>query len=249
MSPRAAGVGVGTVSRVINNSAAVRPATARAVREAMAKLGYQAAHPDERPGPTLGKSRPTRSLARVTLLIFGQGGLQWILNNAPVYAAALHGIELGARDHGCDLTIRQANSQQTVGGILRDSNADGVIAFGTSSSHQESEALRRKPAVWVMSSPQHYDGDLVQPDHTRMGVIAAEHALDAGHTLGAYVGRSLGSPDWLVGHRGSGFEWAMRQRRGRRRHAAARGPQSSPPSRNTVSIRRCSMISSIIGWK
>lgn len=208
---KAAGVGVGTVSRVINNSAAVSPATAKMVRQAIARLGYRAVPPSKRRGPTLGKPRSSRTVRNVVLLILGDGGLRWIVGNAPVYATVLHGIELAAHDQGANLLIQQATPERSISGILRDTEADGVIVFGEETSAQQVAAINRRPTVWVMGSPQHYQGDLVQPDHTRMGVVAAEYALEKKHRHGAYLGRSLGSPGWLIGHRGSGFQWAMHQ--------------------------------------
>ncbi|MBA3936237.1 MAG: LacI family DNA-binding transcriptional regulator, partial [Planctomycetes bacterium] len=48
---RAAGVGVGTVSRVINGAPGVSRAMAQRVQAVIARLGWQPAAPEQRPGP------------------------------------------------------------------------------------------------------------------------------------------------------------------------------------------------------
>ena len=210
---KAAGVGVGTVSRVINNARFVRPSTATAVREAMERLGYEPPTPDRRRGPRGARTaRRVQANADIVLLVLGPQGLRWILDCAPVFSYVLEGIESAVTQLGQNLIVRQAVDWERASEVFGQGQFHGVIILG----QNEPEglippALSSIPAVWVMGSPRHFAGDHVQGDHLRVGDIAAEQLLKLGHTNVAYLGASLGSMAFQVSLRGEAFRWRMIQ--------------------------------------
>lgn len=210
---RRAGVGVGTVSRVINNSRHVRPDTAQAVRRAMALLGYQPSPPEQRPGPRHGKRRhatQAAALKDVILLIFGRQGLRWILDCAPVYAYVLEGIETALAQVGRKLVIRQAEDWSPMGHFLRKADAEGLIILGQTDPQEPAPSiLMQMPTVWVMGSPRRFAGDHVTADHLQVGALAADYLLAQGHRRCAYLGTEVGSMNYQVGLRCSAFQWRI----------------------------------------
>ncbi len=207
---QAAGVGIGTVSRVINHPDTVKSATAQAVHKAMAGLGYTPPTPDKRRGRRIGQVYPRKAPANLLLLIVGEQGLRWMLSMAPIYSAVIDGIEKGAAAHGMNMLVRQTSNWNDLTAVVEDSTARGAILFG---SHEPlglpPGVLQRKPAVWVMGSPEHFSGDHVQPDHTKIGVLAAEYLRQRKHLHCAYLGSSEGTPQFHIGYRATAFRWAM----------------------------------------
>src|SRR5262245_23971621 len=96
---RAAGVSIGTASRVLNGSARVNASATAAVRKAIDELGYVAPPPEKRAGRRAGIS-PAKSSGRVLVLLPGPVDLKWLLDHAPVYAYALHSIEREVASRG-----------------------------------------------------------------------------------------------------------------------------------------------------
>lgn len=213
---RTAGVGVGTVSRVINNGDAVRPQTARLVREAMASLGYQPPPPDKRRGPRRRDRQGQNGSAgasSIVVLILGQQGLRWILDCAPIFSYVLHGIESALSETGHNLLIRQAADWQAVDQVARQGGCSGIILFGAEPSGPPLPTFL--PAVWVMGSPKQFSGDRIQPDHMQAGIMAANCALSHGHRHCALLGTGLGSPDASFLYRNDAFTWVIEQAGGK----------------------------------
>jgi len=212
---RTAGVGIGTVSRVINDARHVRPTTAQAVRQAMAKLGYEPPAPQFRPGPRLGRRNRAGTAKDVLLLILGSQGLRWILDCAPVYAYVLEGIGTAVTARHRKLIVRQAPDWAALEQILRDTNSEGVILLGDVPNQNPSAFVSDLPTVWIMGAPLHEHGDHVQPDHVQVGIVAAQWALERGHRHCAVIGTVLGSPAFPIAHRNDAFRWKIEQANGR----------------------------------
>ncbi|NNM87473.1 MAG: LacI family DNA-binding transcriptional regulator [Phycisphaerae bacterium] len=207
---QAAGVGIGTVSRVINHLDTVKSATAEAVHKAMADLGYTPPAPEKRRGRRIGQTYPRKVAANLLLLIVGEQGLRWMLSMAPIYSAVIDGIEKGAAAHGMNMLVRQTATWNELTTVVEDNTARGAILFG---SHEPlgipPSVLQRKPAIWVMGSPENFSGDHVQPDHTKIGVLAAQYLRRRKHLRCAYLGSGEGTPRFHIGYRATGFRWAM----------------------------------------
>jgi len=216
---RAAGVGVGTVSRVLNHAPNVHPETAAQVHAAVARLGYRLPARSNRRGP-----RPARqpSVSRpgseFLVAVLGPQGLDWILQCAPVFTGVLHGIEGAVADKGHILTMKQAaNWEQLAAGIGSNLPAGLLILgfeSGVGSRNMLSTAFQQIPTVWTMGSPLAFRGDHVQPDHMKIGCLAAEYLLQRGHRRFALIGTGPGSPAHMVGFRNDSFVWKVRQEGG-----------------------------------
>lgn len=207
---QAAGVGIGTVSRVINHAETVKSATAEAVHKAMAELGYSPPAPEKRRGRRIGQTYPRKTAAHVLLLIVGEQGLKWMLSMAPVYSAVIDGIEKGAAAHGLNMLVRQTVHWNDLTEVVEDNAARGAILFGSQEPLGPAPAiLQKKPSIWVMGSPERFSGDHVQPDHTKVGVLAAEYLRRQKHLHCAYMGSGEGTPRFHIGYRATAFRWTM----------------------------------------
>ncbi len=209
---RVSGVGLGTVSRVINHPQTVKADTVALVQSTMEQLGYVPPPPEKRRGRRVGQSYPRRPLSQILVIIVGDKGLKWTLNMAPVFASVLDGIEKACVANNTNLIIKQATNWDALSHSLDNNKGYGVILFGSDEpTGAPPEVLRKAPAVWVMGSPEKFRGDHVQPDHSRIGLIAADYLLAAGHRHIAYLGSGEGSPRFHVGFRASAFKWAVLQ--------------------------------------
>ena len=117
---QAAGVGIGTVSRVINHLDTVKSATAEAVHKAMADLGYTPPAPEKRRGRRIGQAYPRKAAGNLLLLIVGEQGLRWMLSMAPIYSAVIDGIEKGAAAHGINMLVRQTATWNELATVVED---------------------------------------------------------------------------------------------------------------------------------
>lgn len=216
---REAGVGIGTVSRVLNHAPNVHPDTAAEVHAAVAKLGYRLPARNNRRGPRSSTQiKAPRAGSEIMMVILGDQGLDWVLHCAPVYAGVLHGIEAAVADKGHRMIMRQATDWSHLGRILKASPPVGLITLGFEPNAKGYDELTTQalqiPAVWTMGSPLHFHGDRVQPDHMVIGVIAGQHLLGGGHRRCALIGTSLGSPAALMSFRNDSFRWVIETGRG-----------------------------------
>lgn len=217
---KAAGVGVGTVSRVLNDAPNVNPETAAQVHAAVAKLGYRLPARSKRRGPRW--SRPasnSRGAQEILVAILGPQGLDWVLQCAPVFSGVLHGIEADIMDRGHVLTMKQAASWQQLASGIGNNLPAGLIILGyetgLGSRSELSTAFQQIPTVWTMGSPLDFRGDHVQPDHMKIGIQAAEHVLRRGFKRCAVIGTKPGCPGYLVGFRNDAFRWSIEQHGGK----------------------------------
>jgi LacI family transcriptional regulator len=205
----AAGVGVGTASRAINGAPHVSDAALEAVRLAAKRLGYLPRRPEHRPGPR----RKTEHAARapvVELAIVGRYGLKWFLDCAPVYSYVVDGIESAVGAQGWRLQVVQVPGWSALERPVGGQTPHGRIVLATDDPEDApGPEAASVPTVWTMGTPRRFRGDLVQPDHLRIGSLAAEHLLERGHRRCAYLGTFPGSPGFLIGVRGDTFRWEI----------------------------------------
>lgn len=215
----AAGVGVGTVSRVLNHATSVHPDTAAEVHAAVARLGYQLPPRHRRRGPRASRqAKAPRAGSKIMVTVLGSQGLDWVLHCAPVYVGVLHGVESAIAEKGYRMQIRQAEDRAELVRALKADEPLGLIILGfdnTPSSEDTTTALRQVPAVWTMGSPLYFHGDHIQPDHVRIGIVAARHLLKKGHRHCALIGTAAGSPEVQMHLRNDGFRWTVEEAGGK----------------------------------
>lgn len=175
---RRAGVGTGTVSRVLSGHPNVRPATRAKVMLAIRELEY-------RPNALaqgLARGR-TRTLG---LVVFG-------LHN-PFFGLLTHGVEAAARARGYNVLIADSagsvEQQQQCIDMLIDRRVDGVIITPIHSEERELAAIRASGvrAVLLNSAAGDESVSSVGGDNARGGYLAARHLLDLGHRRIAFLG-------------------------------------------------------------
>lgn len=192
-----AGVGVGTVSRVVNGGASVRPVTAARVQRAIEELGF---HRNDvaralRPGMT----------AKTIALLIGD------LSN-PYYAAiakaalevareAGYAVLVSSVDEDVDAeqrAVRELSSRRIAGMMLVPVRRD--TAFLRRANHS------RTPVV-LIDRPAQAEADAVLVDNDRGGYLATEHLIAHGHTRIAML---VAPSFYTTGQRAKGYRRALR---------------------------------------
>jgi DNA-binding LacI/PurR family transcriptional regulator len=184
-------VGVGTVSRVLNDSAGVAESTRDRVRAVMEELGY-------RPSPTA----RNLSLGRTQTL-----GVVAPFFTSPSVVERLRGIDDVVGGSAYDLTLFNIETFEQRRAALRRfarrDRVDGVIVISLPLRPAEVRALQRDSVPTVLVDVAHALLPNVAIDDVAGGALAARHLLEAGHTAIGFVGDVEDNP----------FAFASSQRR------------------------------------
>ncbi|MBE2214963.1 MAG: LacI family DNA-binding transcriptional regulator [Opitutaceae bacterium] len=187
---RAAGVAVGTVSRVFNNAADVNAAIRLRVLEKARELNY-----------TRLRQRRARAAASDNGVTLPPGaaigavffGMEDTLVQLPVVSAGLQGIESTLSAHGRSLMIANIPVGDRVPPFLRDGSVAGVLLKGPNQgllpSPSENDLVRAilaVPHVWLMGRPANATGDHCNFDTSTAGRLAVEHLHAKGHRRVAF---------------------------------------------------------------
>lgn len=192
---RRAGVSIATVSRVLNDSAAVRLSTAQKVTEAMDALGY----PREQP-----------AAGRVNQLVIA------VLPNLsnPFYAEIILGLQTSAKSHSLDVLLYpEANVERhasQLAALLRVTNARGLILLSPVTQRAVLDELNLL-APLVQCAEYNEDSPLpyVGVDDISAARNATETLLRAGRRRIALIN---GPEKYKYArHRRQGYEEALRQ--------------------------------------
>ncbi|MGA8722988.1 MAG: LacI family DNA-binding transcriptional regulator [Solirubrobacteraceae bacterium] len=174
---RHAKVGVGTVSRVLNDSPLVSDDARRRVHRTIDELGYR-------------RSSTARNLSL--------GRTQMIGVVAPFFTSnsvleRLRGVVTKLRDHGdYDLvlfdveTLPQRND--AFSSFARTDRVDGLLVMSLRPSDEEVDSLRREGLPVVLVDVRHPALPRVVIDDVLGGQMATEHLLDKGHTRIGFIG-------------------------------------------------------------
>ncbi|MFD0775495.1 LacI family DNA-binding transcriptional regulator [Streptomonospora algeriensis] len=200
-----AGVGRGTVSRVINGSDQVSPATREAVRNAIAELGYVPNH--------AARTLVTRRTDTVALVVPEPNDR---LFAQPFFAHVVRGVSATLNERDLQLlltTVRSADEYGRLGDYLTAHHVDGVLLVSLHADDPLPDRLAEAgvPCViggrpsWQTSHPIHYvDIDNIGGAHT-----ATCRFIETGRRSIATV---AGPPDMVAGEdRLEGYLKAMRE--------------------------------------
>jgi LacI family transcriptional regulator len=193
-----AGVGLGTVSRVVNGGAGVREHTADRVRAAIAELGFQR----NEVARALRPGKKSSSLA----LVLGD------LTN-PFYATiAKAALEVAGRDgfavvlgsvdedaEGERRAIRELIGRQVAGLMIVPDQGDHSFLAGPAGAGV--------PVVFVDRPAHGIEADIVMVDNEGGGRLATEHLLQQGHQRIAML---LAPSYYTIGRRLRGYRRAFR---------------------------------------
>lgn len=178
---RLAGVGRGTVSRVVNGQGSVSPAMTERVRKAIAELDF----------------RPSQA-GRALMNGFSQIiGVYIPVPHGTFYTPILHAIDRQLRGSGLQMMVAfglygQDARQQAIEGLefLSARGCDGLIAMTNQLRDDDIAALGPMRARLVLLN-DHFDGIAEQcftVDHTSGGRIAARALLELKHRQFAIIG-------------------------------------------------------------
>ncbi len=175
-----AGVGVKTVSRVINGEPNVSEATIERVRRAAKTLDY---HPDLHAGNLRRADGRTRTLG---LLI---GSVDNPFSGALHRAVEDAAIERGVAVFTSSLDDDPQREQDAVAAFVQR-RVDGLIltTVSESQSYLIAELRRGTPVVFVDREPAGVTSDTVVSDNADGAALAVRHLLEQGHRRIAYLG-------------------------------------------------------------
>ena len=194
---RLAGVSTATVSRALNGTGQIAPATRATIDAAVAQLGY---HPN-----TVARSLVTKSTQTIALL------LPDITN--PFYAALVGGIQRRALETGHTMLLCTTESdperEEQYLNLLRAKQVDGVLVDGLVLPPDTIARFVRNglPIVCLDRDVDSTSVPLVQVDNRLGARLATEHLLSLGHRRIAHVS---GAPDLRISEeRVAGYREAL----------------------------------------
>jgi DNA-binding LacI/PurR family transcriptional regulator len=174
---RHAKVGVGTVSRVLNDSPLVSEDARRRVHRTIDELGYR-------------RSSTARNLSL--------GRTQMIGVVAPFFTSnsvleRLRGVVGQLRDHGdYDLVLfdveTTAQRNDAFSSFARTDRVDGLLVMSLRPTDEEVESLQREGLPVVLVDVSHPALPRIVIDDVLGGQMATEHLLDRGHTRIGFIG-------------------------------------------------------------
>jgi LacI family transcriptional regulator len=194
---RVAGVSTATVSRALNGTGQIAPATRKAIEAAVEQLGY-------RPN-TIARSLVTKSTQTIALL------LPDITN--PFYASLVSGIQQLALERGHTMllctTEGDPEREELYLNLLRAKQVDGALVDGLVLPPDRIARFVADgfPIVCLDRDINSASVPLVQVDNRVGAQLATEHLLSLGHTRIAHVS---GSPELRISQqRIAGFRKAL----------------------------------------
>lgn len=193
---RAAGVSISTVSRVVNGTAPVAPATRERVEAAIEALGY-------RPS-AIARQLASRSSGTVGLLVPHLSD--------PACAMVAEGVEAAARARELSVILCQTGSCGEAEHLVRlaELRVAGVVVVASEPDGEEPRDGRYRTLAGEVPLVLAGTGaGAVRVDEREAGYLAAGHLLELGHEKLAFLGGSAGST--VVRRRLEGIERALRE--------------------------------------
>jgi LacI family transcriptional regulator len=187
---RRAGVGVATVSRVLNGSPAVSEETRSRVRGVIDELGYE----PSAAARALSTGR-TRTIGVVTPYF-----------TQPSVVERLRGVSRTISDGGYQLVLFDLARPERLARLPVGGRIDGLLCVSMCPSEPDLGRLRAAGVSVALVDCEHPELPSVSIDDIAGGRLAAEHLLELGHRRIAFVGDDEGSP-W-------GFRSSARRRVG-----------------------------------
>lgn len=194
-----AGVGIATVSRVINNSPRVRPETRARVLAAMEALHYQ-------PNPLAQRSSLRKTLALAVIVPFF---------TRPSFVERLRGIEAAVAEREYDLVVYNVETPEmrdaSFRKVARRQRVDGLIIMSLSPGDDDVENFRKANIPVVLVDARHPQLNHVIVDDIAGGELATRHLIDLGHKRIAFLGDKIENPFNFVSshHRYLGYRKAL----------------------------------------
>ncbi len=196
-----AGVGVGTVSRVLNDNPSVREATRQRVRQAIAELDYS-------PNPLARRLSLGKTLTVAVIVPFF---------TRPSFIGRLRGIEYALAESEYDLVVfnveTTAKRDAYFRSVPRRERVDGMLIISLSPRDAEVEHFLQMGVPTVLVDAQHPRLNRVVIADVDGGRMATQHLVDLGHRRIGYVSDWVENPFNFVSsrERGQGYRQALAQ--------------------------------------
>ena len=194
-----ASVGVGTVSRVLNDSPSVREVTRQKVLQAIAELDYS-------PSPIARRLSLGKTLTIAAIVPFF---------TRPSYVERLRGIEATIADSQYDLILFNVETPEKRDQYFRDvprrERVDGLMIISLSPTDEDVERFLRAGVPTVLLDAHHPRLSRANVDDVTGGRIATQHLIDLGHRRIAYISDPLENPFRFVSshNRYTGYRQAL----------------------------------------
>jgi LacI family transcriptional regulator len=197
-----AGVGLGTVSRVINDSPSVSPATRQRVQAAIAELNFV-------PNPTARRLSLGKTLNIAVIVPFF---------TRPAMIGRLRGIENTLAESEYDLIIYNVETVERRDELFRDiprhERADGVIIVSLSPGDEDLPKLAKADVPIVLVDANHpslSSLNRVIVDDIEGGCLATQHLIDLGHRRIGFISDFILTPFNFTSslHRFLGYQSAI----------------------------------------
>jgi LacI family transcriptional regulator len=177
-----AGVGVGTVSRVLNDNPSVSDATRQKVLAAIESLDYA-------PNPIARRLSLRKTLAIAVVVPFF---------TRPAFTERLRGVEYALADSEYDLILfnveTTAKRDAYFHDVPRRERFDGLLIVSLSPRNGEVRHLLQAEVPTVLLDARHPDLSRVVIDDVAGGRLATQHLIDMGHRKIGFVGDQLENP-------------------------------------------------------
>ena len=164
-----AGVGIGTVSRVINNSPQISPETKSRVLHTIRELRYQP-HAMAR-----GLARNKTHMIAIILPSF----------TGYFYLELLRGIQQEVTEHQYDIVLYNVDDPERIDNflnrILRERRVDGLLLVSMRISEKYRERYLHAKFPMVLVDSEHEAFDSVSVENEQGAYLATSHLIDQGH--------------------------------------------------------------------
>jgi len=179
-----AGVGVGTVSRVLNNSPKVTPETRKLVLNVIAELGFK-------------PNTVARQLSRKTH-VHNIGVITQPFISYRAFAERLRGVQLALSESDTEYELvlytvsSLAHYDERLTSIVQTGIVDGLLIIDLNVYEEQQSRLKEaKLPVVGINHLKNQSWPCIGTDNVEGGYLAGRYLLDCGHTRIAYVGDEL----------------------------------------------------------
>ncbi len=177
-----AGVGVGTVSRVLNDNPRVSPDTRKKVLEAVEALDYV-------PNPFARRLSLGKTLTLAVIVPFF---------TRPSYVERLRGVEAAIAETEYDLIVYNVESvtkrDEYFKRVPHSARVDGLIIISLPPTNEHVEHFLASEVPTVLVDTRHPDLPRVFIDDVEGGRRATEHLIELGHERIAFLGDAYPNP-------------------------------------------------------
>jgi DNA-binding LacI/PurR family transcriptional regulator len=196
-----AGVGVGTVSRVLNDSPAVSDATRQRVLAAIEELDYS-------PSPIARRLSLRKTLSIAVIVPFF---------TRPSFVERLRGVEYALANSEYDLILFNVETTEKrdtyFGDVPRRERVDGLLIITLSPSDADVDRFLKASVPTVLIDAHHPRLSRVVIDDVAGGRLATQHLIQLGHRRIGFVGDDPDTPFNFVSSRNRylGFRRALEE--------------------------------------